>query len=1265
MSSEPAVETVRLAIEQETCAGAAYDRTLAAALAAVSAEDLERSPAAARDLLQLVGARLDWNVPIATQLLALIASALPDLCEELSPIVFSHKQAAGKTLIPLCISRLTLPSESRFFAELLVDLLENCPENISLLAKDPNAPGPSKDIIRIRHLVPNAGHVDTQLLLLRVLLACIPSNKKEASFFLANLGEDDGFERIDKDEFEVQARLYLYTISPNHVSHSCVKSSTTHNTKAFINAGTLPVSFQISRIRIKKEDNLHEFNWSENVQIWMDCNTETLVFTVCEESSQGVCLEVAYDDVVHLEIEESPTEGHLNMQIEVIRQDETEYIIRAAIVPRDEMHDTREVVENIIAAQRSGGHDSDALSGSQKARVSVPIYSLTTEPIVPLAEGEEEERETASEGSQNDARVSVPTAKLTTEPVASAKSKEAEPETASEGSQNDARVSVPTAKLTTEPAAPAKSKEGERETASSEGNDLPQTAPPLGKKLFEIGESGESSPLVEMQGLDLEDKGNEEAVNRIPDTLEETFDGEFAEKSAGDTFKEKTAAAKSGARGKSAGRDASKKSKKATRQGKLTFAKSAAKEVEEDPFSISLEKEEEEQIKTAAASRGGKPKAVAAAKKPPRAAGKGKKRKEAEDEADVEDDGKKQKRSKKVGAAKEDSSESEAGSVYEEPIPRRIRRQAKQQPKKKESKSTKASKASLAVAAKKEKPKTDVVIAGIDEALPDDLSDLGSGSQDLVPADETCGGLLTKKTETPRKKTAARRVDVDTIFGPGAKEDETVVERKRKPSAMEMAEPEVFFEPAFDAQSVAEEEMEEVVEQYATAKKTVTKSRDTNKKDDSISLRESTTITAASRSVKRRQGTISTAGQAEGEEPTWSSPRRSERLPRAEHDKAEVIDEFKAVDKTPMNFAEIEVERPMAPARATRRETALEERTSRRSRQSTRESLFNEKTLVYDEEAPEIEAGLLKGDLPGTDDEFESRLIHKIAQSMSAKKRKRNRAQDKTRYVSEEADVREGQFKLRGGTVGENAPRRLARLIEQRVETEKQGKAEDRYSRTLPPRAGTRKRQRPSEKQRDAGKSMKDALNQQLSRADTFQRDAGKSMKAALNQEHSRADTFLQRVEEIKQAMGESEKLRNAGSTRESARRAPAKAGPIEEDDEASMEAETRRVTDARVRKLGLDPGLFRPLDSRRGQKGETSGEEEATMLAHLAKDMSRIFYSVGGLMFDRIYADRHSRLRGVVHQAVRRRPCLSNSVQCEAVILETAISVGAFELEQ
>lgn len=88
MSSEPAVETVRLAIEQETCAGAAYDRTLAAALAAVSAEDLERSPAAARDLLQLVGARLDWNIPIATQLLALIASALPDLCEELSPIVF-------------------------------------------------------------------------------------------------------------------------------------------------------------------------------------------------------------------------------------------------------------------------------------------------------------------------------------------------------------------------------------------------------------------------------------------------------------------------------------------------------------------------------------------------------------------------------------------------------------------------------------------------------------------------------------------------------------------------------------------------------------------------------------------------------------------------------------------------------------------------------------------------------------------------------------------------------------------------------------------------------------------------------------------------------------------------------------------------------------------------------------------------------------------------------------------------------------------------
>ena len=62
-------------------------------------------------------------------------------------------------------------------------------------------------------MIPNAGNVDTQIDLLRILIACIPpvARKKDRSFFLASMGTLDGFEKIDKyAEFENQARSYLY-----------------------------------------------------------------------------------------------------------------------------------------------------------------------------------------------------------------------------------------------------------------------------------------------------------------------------------------------------------------------------------------------------------------------------------------------------------------------------------------------------------------------------------------------------------------------------------------------------------------------------------------------------------------------------------------------------------------------------------------------------------------------------------------------------------------------------------------------------------------------------------------------------------------------------------------------------------------------------------------------------------------------------------------------------------------------------------------------
>jgi hypothetical protein len=56
----------------------------------------------------------------------------------------------------------------------------------------------SPSSIRIRHSIPNAGNVDLQLDLLRILSACIPTTDPARSFFLANVGEQDGFEMIEK-----------------------------------------------------------------------------------------------------------------------------------------------------------------------------------------------------------------------------------------------------------------------------------------------------------------------------------------------------------------------------------------------------------------------------------------------------------------------------------------------------------------------------------------------------------------------------------------------------------------------------------------------------------------------------------------------------------------------------------------------------------------------------------------------------------------------------------------------------------------------------------------------------------------------------------------------------------------------------------------------------------------------------------------------------------------------------------------------------------
>jgi hypothetical protein len=64
------------------------------------------------------------------------------------------------------------------------------------------------------------------------------------------------------------------------------------------------------------------------------------------------------------------------------------------------------------------------------------------------------------------------------------------------------------------------------------------------------------------------------------------------------------------------------------------------------------------------------------------------------------------------------------------------------------------------------KKKGKAVALDVDD-FPDEMSDLG-GSQEFKGGDETCGGLLKKKVDTPSRRTGADEgLDIDDIFGDG------------------------------------------------------------------------------------------------------------------------------------------------------------------------------------------------------------------------------------------------------------------------------------------------------------------------------------------------------------------------------------------------------------------------------------------------------------------------------------------------------------------
>jgi hypothetical protein len=118
--------------------------------------------------------------------------------------------------------------------------------------------------IRISNNIPDAGNVDLQLDLLHIICSCLPTTDPARSFFLENIGLQDGYEEFKEESFEDQARSYLKSM----------------NMLAYLDEKKLPVCFELTRIEISKDAVAHVFDSSERTSIWMDLNNTTLSFDI-------------------------------------------------------------------------------------------------------------------------------------------------------------------------------------------------------------------------------------------------------------------------------------------------------------------------------------------------------------------------------------------------------------------------------------------------------------------------------------------------------------------------------------------------------------------------------------------------------------------------------------------------------------------------------------------------------------------------------------------------------------------------------------------------------------------------------------------------------------------------------------------------------------------------------------------------------------------------------------------------------------------------
>ena len=180
-------------------------------------------------------------------------------------------------LISWILNSLKSLNSRKAASSLLCSLLTKCASNIQIVKGNSNSA--SSHFRNLRFLIPAAGDVEFQSILLNIVCLCIPVKDPE-SFLIDSQCDDLISLNPSSPSFKSDSRVYLFNL--NNLLHSQSRQ--------------LPVSFAVTSCTLKKDLVQYSYQWNEDTAIWVDFN-ENGVFIEVSEDSGDVTSEFDYTSV--------------------------------------------------------------------------------------------------------------------------------------------------------------------------------------------------------------------------------------------------------------------------------------------------------------------------------------------------------------------------------------------------------------------------------------------------------------------------------------------------------------------------------------------------------------------------------------------------------------------------------------------------------------------------------------------------------------------------------------------------------------------------------------------------------------------------------------------------------------------------------------------------------------------------------------------------------------------------------------------------------